>query len=618
MIYTIITFFCSLSLIYGQMKPQQLRKEILQSQQKPAATPTKSAKKPRNNQPLPVGATILKPANPLAIPNAKMVNIENSDLFSVDQMLRPDVQLLKGNVRFRHENALLYCDSAYFNEKLNSFDAFSNVRIVQGDTLTAYGDFLNYDGNTKIARLRDNVRMINRNTTLTTDSMIYDRNLNLMYYYTGGKIVDGTNKLTSDWGEYSPATKKAVFRFNVRLVNPDFTMNSDTLIYNTVTKVADIVGKTHVVYKNETDIYSKRGWYNTATERMMLLDRSLVKHCEGKSITGDTIFYDKKIKYGEAYSNVMMIDTVQKSTLYGHYVSYDEIKKKGLATDSALLVDWSCKDTLYLSADTLKNVKDSIFNKVDAYRNVRVFRKDIQAICDSLLYNSQDSILHLNGNPVLWADNNQLLGDKITAYTKNQKVDRVHVEQAAIAIQRDSLNYYNQLSGKEIIAQLDSGQVRRVNVNGNAETIYFVKDDKTREFLGVNKTISSFITAYLHNKKIDRVVLTKASSGVMYPLADMGENDLYLRNFYWYEKERPLKYDDVFERFPRVERTKRPESAKRPSFPDEAGAVSIPKGNKNNSSTRGNKNMQNNNRFDGNNNSIGTPFNMQNIRQVVR
>ncbi len=619
MIYTVITFFCSLSLIYGQMKPQQLRKEILQSQQKPVTPPAKAAKKPKNNQPLPVGATVLKPANPLAIPNAKLVNIENSDVFSVDQMTRPDVQLLKGNVRFRHDNALLYCDSAYFNEKLNYFDAFSNVRIVQGDTLTAYGDFLNYDGNTKIARLRDNVRMINRNTTLTTDSMIYDRNLNLMYYYTGGKIVDGTNKLTSDWGEYSPATHKAVFRFNVKLVNPDFTMNSDTLIYNTTTKVADIVGKTHIVYKNETDIYSKRGWYNTATERMMLLDRSLVKHREGKSITGDTIFYDKKIKYGESYSNVMMIDTVQKSTLYGHYVSYDEIKKKGLATDSALLVDWSSKDTLYLSADTLKNKKDSIFNKVDAYKNVRVFRKDIQAMCDSLLYDSRDSILHLNGDPVLWAENNQLLGNKITAYTKNQKINRVHIEQSAISIQRDTLNYFNQLAGKEIIAHLDSGQVRRVNVNGNAETIYFVKDDKTREFIGVNKTISSFIAAHLYNKKIERVVLTKASSGTMYPLTEMGENDLYLRNFYWYEKERPMKYDDVFERFPRVERPKRPDSAKRPSFPDEAGAPSIPKSkNTGNQNTRDNNNMQNNNRFDGNNSVTGRPFNMQNIRQVVR
>lgn len=586
----VITFFC-FTLLSGQdnMKPRQLKKEILQSQNPVSPqNPTKSkTKRTRKTQALPVGATTFTPANPASVKNAKTVLIEYSDLLLFDQIKLPDIQVLKGSVRFRHENALLYCDSAYFNEKANAFEAFSHVKIVQGDTLTAYGDYLRYEGNTKLARLRDNVRMVNRNTTLTTDSMIYDRNENLAYYFTGGKIVDGTNTLTSLWGQYSPSTKVAVFKDDVKLVNPEFTMNSDTLIYNTNTHIADIVGKTHILYKGETDIYSKRGWYNTATERMMLLDRSLVKHKQGKSLTGDSIFYDKKSKYAEAYSNVMMIDTVQKSTLYGHYVSYDENKEFGFATDSALFVDWSGKDTLYLSADTLKNMKDSVYNKVEGYKNVRFFRTDIQGMCDSLLYNARDSIMHLNGDPVLWAENNQIMGNKITAYTQNQKVNKVHVERAAIVVQKDSLNYYNQLSGKELIAYIDNNQVRKVNVNGNAETIYFPKDEKTKEYVGVNKTVSSFITAYLKDRKIERIVLTKASSGTIYPLAEMGEDDLYLRNFYWYEKERPQKYDDVFNHYAKVERPKRQESTKVPAFPNESESSEslMTKNNQNNKTT---------------------------------
>ncbi|MGC3979369.1 MAG: OstA-like protein [Paludibacteraceae bacterium] len=606
------------------MKPRQLRNEIMQKQ-KPVKSPQKNDKKTtpvkrKNNQALPVGATIFTPANPMAVPNTKLIFIENSDALFFDQLLHPDIQLLKGNVRFRHEKALLYCDSAYFNEKANMFDAYGNVRIVQGDTLSAYGDFLNYDGNTKLARLKYNVRMVNRNTTLTTDSMNYDRAANLAYYLTGGKIVDGTNTLTSIWGQYSPATKFALFKENVKLVNPEFTMDSDTLTYNTSNHIANIVGKTHIIYKGETDIYSQRGWYNTSNEQMMLLDRSLVKHKEGKSITGDTIFYDKKRKYGESFSNVMMIDTIQKSTLYGHYVSYDEISKNGMATDSALFVDWSTKDTLYLSSDTLKNMKDSIYNKVEAYKNVRFFRTDIQGMCDSLLYNARDSIMHLNGDPVLWAENNQLMGNKITAYTKNQKINKVRIEQAAISIQKDTLNYYNQLAGKEIIAHIDSGQVKKVNVNGNAETIYFPKDEKTQEFVGVNKTLSSYITAYLNNKKIERVVLTSASSGVMYPLKEMGENDLYLRNFYWYEKERPMKFEDVFSKYVKVERPKRPDSEKRPSFPSESSnsdsSNTHGKGNKGSNSNNSSNSSFGNSKT--NSNSSSNPVNLQGLKNLAR
>lgn len=614
MMYLFITFLTFSYVNSQNFKPKQLRKEILLQNQKqiPNTTQAKSpkpTKKSKKNQALPTGATVFTPANPMkAVRNAKLVYIENSDALFFDQILHPDMQLLKGNVKFRHDNALLYCDSAYFYEAANTFDAFGNVRIVQGDTLTAYGNFLNYNGNTKYAQLKENVKLVNRNTILTTDVMDYDRNANLALYYTGGKIVDGTNTLTSIYGEYSPATRFAKFKDNVKLENPDLIMKSDTLIYNTKTKIANIVGKTHAIYKKETNIYSKKGWYNTSNDQMMLLDRSLVKQKDGKSLTGDTIFYDKKRNYGEAYGNVMMIDTVQKSTLFGHYTSYDETKQYGMATDSALFVDWSGRDTLYLSADTLENMKDSIFNKLQAYKNVRFFRTDLQGMCDSLMYNGRDSILHFNGTPVIWAESNQLMGEKITAYTKNQKINKVQIEQNAISIQKDTLMYYNQLSGKEIIAHIDSGQVRKVNVNGNAETIYFPKDDKTSEFIGVNKTVSSYVTAYLKNKKIERVVLTTASSGIMYPLKDMGENDLYLRNFYWYETERPMKYDDVFTKYAKIERPKRAESEKKPAFPSETGTK------ENSNSTT--QNQKNNNNLNSNKN-VGTNRTNQNNSKIT-
>lgn len=373
-----------IALIQGQIRPKQLRNEVLQSQQpkkvvvkRGAHAKVKSLNLNENSRPLP------PTVNPLSNKSATLIYLENSDVLSFDKLLHPDLQVLKGNVRFRHDNAKLYCDSAYFFEKANSLNAYGHVRIVQGDTLFVFGDVLYYDGNTKLARLRHNVRMVNRKTTLVTDSLNYDRLANLAYYYTGGKIFDPLNELTSIWGQYSPSTSDALFKNKVHLKNKDFFMDSDTLKYNTRTSVANIVGPTHILYKNETNIYSSRGWYNTATEQSMLLDRSKIRHKDGKTLVADTIFYDKKLNYGEGFTKVVLNDTVQKSTLYGEYCYYSESLKKGLATDSALLVDWSSKDTMYVHADTLMTSKDSIYNVVNGFYHVRIFRNDVQGLCDS-------------------------------------------------------------------------------------------------------------------------------------------------------------------------------------------------------------------------------------------
>ncbi|HLP05030.1 MAG TPA: OstA-like protein [Paludibacter sp.] len=489
----------------------------------------------------PVAPTV----NPLQ-KKATLVYLENSETLSFDKMMNPDVQVLKGDVRFRHDNALLYCDSAYFFEKANSLNAYGHVRIVQGDTLFVFGDILYYDGNMKLARLRHNVRMLNRKTILTTDSLNYSRLDNLAYYYTGGKIKDELNTLTSIWGQYSPSTNEALFKKDVHLVNKDFTFDSDTLKYNTKTNVANLVGPTHILYNKETDIYSNKGWYNTASEQSMLLNRSLVKHKDGKTLTGDTVFYDKKKKYGEGFSKVVLVDSIQKSTLYGNYVHYNDGSKKGMATDSALLEDWSTKDTMYIHADTLFTSKDSVYDVVRGFYHVRFYRTDVQGLCDSLAYSSRDSIINMHGQPVLWSEKNQLSGNFIQAFTKNSKVERIHIRDAAMAIQREDSLYFNQLSGKEIVAYVDSGQLKKVNVNGNAETIYYPRDEQDSTLTGINKTQSSFVVMYLKDKKVDRIVMTSASTGTMYPLTQLSGADLLLKNFFWLEEQRPKKKEDLF------------------------------------------------------------------------
>lgn len=499
----------------AQIQHKQLRYDILEESQMPKQAPIQEKKKvPTRRTPVVKPLEALPPVAPIRTPydqkNAKIIYLENADLVSFDQLAKPDVQTLIGKVKFRHDDATLTCDSAYFYQNTNSLDAFSNVTIVQGDTLFVYGDKLYYDGNTKFARLRGRARLLNSNTVLTTDSLNYDRTSQLAYYFTGGKIVDKENTLTSVWGQYSTATEDALFRSEVKLVNEKFVMNSDTLKYNSKTHIANLVGDTHILYEDETDIYTNKGWYNTNSERSMLLNRSFIVNKEGKSITGDTIFYDKTIKYGEIFGKAILNDTVQKTTLYGNYVYYNEETELGIATDSALLVDWSDEKNLYIHADTLQTIKDSIYTEAKAWRNVRFYREDIQGVSDSLIFSSRDSIIHLFNEPVLWQEKQQYSSNIIRVLTRNQEVEQVQLQQSAMSVELVDSLFFNQLSGKDIIAYVDSGELRRVEVNGNAETIYFVRDDADTTLVGANRTESSFVKMHFLNKKIDRIILTPA------------------------------------------------------------------------------------------------------------
>lgn len=493
-----------------------------------------------------------------------MVYLEQSETLNFDEQRLPDAQILKGNVRFRHEDALMFCDSAYFYEKTNSLDAFGHVRMIQGDTLFGYGDVLYYNGNTKLARLRKHVRLVHKATTLRTDSLNYDRARDIAYYFRGGTIEDSLNVLKSVWGQYIPSTKQATFRHEVQLTNPNFILTSDTLLYNTETKIANLVSPTSIVYEEETTILSSNGWYNTETEHSLLLDRSHVIHQDGKTMTGDSIFYDKHIGFGRIIGNMEVVDSAQHVTLYGNYGEvYEENEQElshGFATDSALMVDWSDEDSyMYVHADSLFTEQipfvcaidsatevDSAYNRVRAYHGVRVYKEDVQAVCDSMVYRELDSLMVLYTLPVCWSDSNQMSADSIHIQMKNDEVDFIHGMGSAICIQQKTEEYFNQMSGKEMFAYVREGELRQVDVNGNAETVFYPEDEGTGDFIGMNVTESSYVKIFLENQQIHHVLFTTQTTGTLYPLDQIPAGKDRLTGFFWAEQERPLKPGDVF------------------------------------------------------------------------
>lgn len=444
----------------------------------------------------------------------------------------------------------MYCDSALIYEKINSVEAFGNVRMEQGDTLFIYGDYLYYDGISQLAMLREHVRMINRNAELTTDSLNYDRVYNLGYYFTGGTLKDSVNVLTSIWGEYSPSTKLAVFNHDVVLTNPRFVLTSDTLEYSTETRIATILGPSDI-NSDENHIYSERGIYNTLTEQAELLNRSVLTNASRKLI-GDSLFYDRKLGYGEAFDNVQMNDTVNKNMLTGDYCFYNELTGNAVATKRAVAVDYSQGDSLFMHGDTLRMVTfhmdtDSMFREMRVYHKVRAYRSDIQAVCDSLVYSTKDSCMTMYTDPILWSGVQQLLGEEVKVYMNDSTIDWAHIINQALAIEQKDTLHYNQLGGKEMKAYFVNGEMKRIDVNGSVQAVYYPIEEKDSSLIGLSFTEGGFLRMELKERQLERGSFIGKASGTMYPMDQIPPDKYKLPSFAWFDYVRPRNKYDIFE-----------------------------------------------------------------------
>ncbi|MFW6290502.1 MAG: OstA-like protein, partial [Mariniphaga sp.] len=333
----------------------------------------------------------------------KRVVIEQADYWEADEKIAPGAQRLIGDVRIRHENVLMWADSAYTYTGNNRVDAFGNVRINQGDTLNLYASKIIYNGDADHARAYQNVRLINKTTTLFTDTLDYDLATKIGYYEQGGKIVDSLNTLTSVEARYFTETDVVHFYRNVQAFNENYNLTSDTLLYNTKTGRAFIVGPTTIKDSLNT-IYAEEGWYDTETGEAELLKNPQV-YSKTQHLKAGYIKYNEADGNGRALGNVRMEDIENEIIVSGNTALYNDQLEVATVTDSALFMMYSEKDTLFLHADTLRTMPDTIPDEklVKAYYGTRFFRTDIQGTCDSLIYFTKDSVVQLYKNPVIWS-----------------------------------------------------------------------------------------------------------------------------------------------------------------------------------------------------------------------
>ena len=478
------------------------------------------------------------------------IHMLHTDVTRFDEAVNPDAWILVGDVRFRRDSMYMFCDSAHYFQKKNAFQAFGNVRMEQGDTLFLFGDYLDYDGDTNIARVRHNVRLIDKNTVLTTDSLDFDRNENLGYFVEHGTLFDGESTLTSCYGEYNVDTKDAFFQYDVCLEHPDFKMLSDTLFYNTDSKIATILGPTNM-YSDDNEVYSERGRYNTAKRLAYLLDRSILYN-DNKDVTADSIFYDMNKGYSEVFGNIVYNDTVNRNMLTGEYAYLNEVVDSAYVTGRAVVTDYSQRDSLFMHADTIWAVSynldtDSLYRQIKAYNKVRAWGEEMQAVCDSLVFDSRDSCMTMYKDPILWNKGVQLLGEKIKVYMDTASIDWVHViNQTLYAEPVRSENDYNQIKGQEMRFYFDEGRLSEMQVIGSVEIIFYPIDDSDSTLVGMNTTIAGRAIAYLDRGKVEKMVIPKEAKGVFYPMSQRPYEKRYLDNFAWFDYVRPQNKDDIF------------------------------------------------------------------------
>lgn len=573
-----------------------------------------------------------------------------------NQRINADAQILVGNVAFRHDSLYMYCDSALFFEASNSLKAYGRVHMAQGDTLFLDGEQLFYDGDAMLAEIRYNVRMEDPSMVLTTDSLNYDRTLNLGYYFEGGTLRDSLNTLTSDWGEYDTKTKDALFNYNVTLTNDNFVLTSDTLGYNTGTRIAVITGPSEID-NGSNHITSTLGYYHTNEDQAQLLNRSVL-HNDNYRMVGDSLFYDHALGYGEAFRNVIMDDFKEKCRLTGEYAYYNEVVDSAYATGKAIAIDYSQGDSLFIHADTLSMTThlipvppavpqqpatpqmpaapllpnstdtpapsdttatapsdtlalptipeipdipdipeipdnpgspaspdsslavlplpaedaialpqdtstadsislplasdtiptepaDSTYRIIKGFHKVRMYRSDVQAVCDSLVFSTLDSCITMYYDPIIWNGGQQVLGEKILIYLNDSTIDWVHIQNQALLVEQLDTAHFNQISGREIKAYFKNGEIDYADVIGNVLVAYYYQEDEGQELTGLNTTQASHLTAYMVDRQMEKLLITNKSNGVFYPILQIPPDKMKLPTFGWFSKLRPLSPFDI-------------------------------------------------------------------------
>jgi lipopolysaccharide export system protein LptA len=470
----------------------------------------------------------------------------------VDEEQWPGATVLIGNVKMTHDGAVLTCKQALFYQKENFFKALQNVVIKQGDTITQTSDYLDYDANSKQALSWGNVILKDSEMTLTSDTLQFDRLNQKLYYQSFATIKDKTNTLKSKNGNYYLETKKFTATTKVTLINPEHHLASNHLDYYTSSGFAYLYGPSTITNtENKNKMYCERGFYNTKTDISYFVKNAKITLKE-RTIEGDSLYYNKRKGFASATNNIQVIDTVKNFVTRGNYAEIFEEKDSLFVIRRAVAISIVDKDSTFIHGDTLLVTGIPEKRIIRSFHNVKIFKSDLQGKCDSIHTNQATGITKMFRDPILWSDGNQITGDTIhlISNVETEKLDSLKVLNNAFIVSKDSLSVheYDQITGRNMFGKFKENKLNLLLVKGNAESIYYNRNEETDIIETITKEISSNIEFTLEDGQISTIKYIKTSDGKTHPPSQFPKEETKLKGFVWRADEQPKTKNDIFEK----------------------------------------------------------------------
>ena len=453
---------------------------------------------------------------------------------------------VNGQVQFRHQGADMWCDQAFLYADENRIYAEGNIYLEQGDTLKLWSNSISYNGNSRLLKAMGKVRMLKDTTSLQSDTLYFNREDQMAYYNTGGKIIDSNNILTSRFGTYFIDEKKYQFDQKVHIDNPEYTLDSDKLTYYTDTKYAYLNGPSTIVGE-DYQFYCEKGFYNTELQKGYG-NKNTEIHYSDRIINGDSVYFENATSFASATNNIQVLDTINQSIIRSNYAEVWKAIDSVFATKRAVAINVLQNDSLYIHGDTLFVTGTKENRVLKSYRNSRFFKTGMSGICDTIKYIQTEDVTELIGDPVVWNGESQLTGDKmwILSDPETQKLDSLIVESNAFVVSKDTINNlgFNQAKGADLGGKFVDNALNQIKLHKNTELIYYMYDEN-QELLGVNKTICSEIELQLENGDIRDIIFRVNPDGTIYPIEQFPEEMKKLEGFIWREDERIYTLDDL-------------------------------------------------------------------------
>lgn len=503
----------------------------------------------------------------------KQIEIEYAPYMTFEED-KPDATILtrdgSDQVHIKHKGIEMWCDEAIYYGKEDFIEAYGSVRVKQGDSINMTSKYVEYSGKTQLAYASGDVVLIDPDSKLYTDILHFDRIKQQAYYNQKGKVVrDTSGTITSTVGRYYVNSKKYQFVDNVKLVNPEYEIDTERLDFYTESGYAFMFGPTTI--SSETSvIYCERGFYNTNNDTGYFVKKSKINY-DDRIVEGDSVYFDRNKNFASATNNITVIDTLNKSIIKGHYAEVFREKDSVFITKRALAITEQENDSIFMHSDTLMVTGPPDERIIRGYYNAKMFKSNLSGKADSIHMNQKTGLTQLinfydvdadafskKEHPVLWHFESQITGDSIhlISNTKNETLDSLKVFNSAFVISKDSLgDGFNQISGKVLYGLFENNELNTIDVIKNAETIYYLRNSEN-ELVGIDKSKSGSIKIFISENQIDELRKINQIGGKTYPEEDFPEKERKLKGFIWRNEERPRTVDDLFSDDPPLELVK--------------------------------------------------------------